>query len=46
MQGKGLLLRGSCSIVNSYGEQVHVNENFVMWFNTIILKQFISPFCF
>ena len=35
MQGKGLLLRGSCSVVNSHGEQVHVNESFVVWFNTI-----------
>ena len=42
MQGKGLLLRGSCSIMNSHGEQVHVNESFVMWFNTITLKQFIT----
>ena len=24
-------------------EQVHVNESFVMWFNTITLKQFIAP---
>ena len=45
MQDKGLLLR-SYSIVNSHGDQVHVNENFVMWFNTIFLKQFIAPFCF
>ena len=33
MQGKGLLLRGKCSIVNSHGEQVHVNESF---FNTML----------
>ena len=45
MQGKGLLLRGSCSILYSHGEQVHVNESFVMWFNTITLKQFTAPFC-
>ena len=46
MQSKGLLLKGRCSIVNSHGEQVHVNESFVMWFNTITLKEFIAPFCF
>ena len=44
MKGKGLLLRGTCSIVNSHCEQVHVNESFVMWFNTNNLKQFIAPF--
>ena len=42
MQGEGLLLRGGCSIINSHGEQVHVSESFVMWFNTITLKQFIG----
>ena len=42
MQDKGLLLRESCSIVNSNGEQDHVKESFVMWFNTITLKQFIA----
>ena len=42
--GEGLLLIGSCSVVNSHGEQVHVNESFFMLFNTITLKQFIAPF--
>ena len=42
MQGKRLLLRGNCSIVNSHGEQVHVNESFVMWFNSITLKQLLD----
>jgi hypothetical protein len=28
MQGKGLLLKGRSSIVNSHGEHVHVNESF------------------
>ena len=46
MQDKGLLPRGTCSIVNSHGDQVHVNESFVMWFNTVTLKQIIAHFCF
>ena len=40
--GQGPPPKGSCSIVNSHGKQVHVNESFVMWFNTITLKQFIA----
>ena len=44
--GQGPPPRGRCSIVNSHGDQVHVNESFIVWFNTITLKQFIAPFCF
>ena len=29
MQCKGLLLRGRCSIVNSHGEQVHMNYSYI-----------------
>ena len=44
--GEGLLLIGSCSVVNSHGEQVHVKESSVMWFNTITVKHFLVLFVF
>ena len=53
MQGKGLLLRGRCSIENSHGEQVHVNESLlfikqrICWISiTALLKKNLLYFAF
>ena len=46
MQGKGLLLRGRCSIVNSHGEQVHVNESFCCVVSHYHFKTVYSSFLF